>query len=156
MQAIQMSNAHGTAKAVPSAGSVRTNRVAIWRILWAGPLSILAAVAATLTALAGATAILPPINPAFVELAPQSVAMVTAVLCACAIPVFVLVARSARQPVRTFALISAGALVLSWVPDLMLLPDPTSTVLTVVALMVLHVVAAVTLVATLMALTRTA
>jgi len=156
MQAIQISNARGTTQASQSTSSARTDRVAMLRILWAGPLAVAAATAATLAALAVAIAVLPPINPAFVELAPQSVAMVTAVLCACALPVYALVARFTRRPIRTFEIISAGALVLSWVPDLLLLSDPTSTVPTVIALMVLHVVAAVALVRTLTALTRAA
>jgi hypothetical protein len=156
MQAVRMSNAQGMAQAAGSAGSARMERVAMRRILWAGPLAVAAATAATLAALAILIAVLPPINPAFVELAPQSVAMVTAVLCACALPVFALVARFARRPIHMFRLIAAGALLLSWVPDAMLLPDPVSTVPTVIALMVLHVVAAVVLVGTLTAWTRAA
>jgi hypothetical protein len=156
MQAIQISNAHGAAKAAHSAGSARTDRVAILRILWAGPLAVVAATATTLAALVPILAVLPPVNPVFVELAPQSVAIMTAGLCACALPVYALVARFARRPLSTFRAVSAVALLLSFVPDVLLLPQPGSTVPTVAALMVLHVVAAVALVRTLTLLTRAA
>jgi hypothetical protein len=137
-------------------GAPRTERVALRRLLWAGPAAVAASVAATLVAWAAAVAVLPPINPAFVELQGQSIAFVTAVLCAAAIPVFALVARFARRPLRTFRIVAVVALVLSWIPDLLLLPEPGATVANVVALMVLHVVAAVAMVWTLSTLTQDA
>ena len=156
MQAIRVSNAGGMSKAVRSAAGEQPERVAMRRILWAGPLAVVMATAATLAALAALLAVLPSVNPEFLALAPQSVAIMTVPLCACAIPVFALIARFAQRPLRTFRIVAAGALLLSFVPDLWLLSQPGSTVPTVGALMVLHVVAAVATVWTLTGLTRAA
>jgi hypothetical protein len=88
---------------------------------------------------------------------PQSVAIVTSFLCAIAVALFTLVAFvSKRRPLLTFAIVSAVALVLSWIPDLMIFSEPAATPAGVVALMVLHAVAAVAVVYPLMALTRDA
>jgi hypothetical protein len=142
---------------LPNLGTITTGRVVKVRILYAGPLSVLSAVAAALLARTVAVAILPPLNPAFVEMQPQSVAIVTSFLCAIAVAVFTLVAFvSKRRPLLTFAIVSAVALVLSWIPDLMIFSEPAATPAGVVALMVLHAVAAVAVVYPLMALTRDA
>jgi Family of unknown function (DUF6069) len=123
------------------------------RILWAGPIAVLTAVAATLVARAIAVAVLPPLNPAFIEMAPQSIAIFTSFLCTVAVGVFTLVAFISRRPLRTFAVVSAVALVLSWIPDLMLFTQPEASAGGIIALMVLHAVAAVTFVYTLSVLT---
>jgi len=130
-------------------GGTRTERVAMRRLLWAGPVAVAMAVAATLVARAVAVAVLPPFDPLFVAMQAASVAIVASVLCAMAVPVFALVAWRSRRPLHTFRIVAAVALVLSWVPDLLLLPQPGTTVVGVVALMILHVVAAAALVWTL-------
>lgn len=142
--------------AVLGGGEAPTERVAMLRLLWVGPLAVAAAVAATLAAWAVTVAVLPPINPAFVELQAQSIAIVTSPLCAMAVAVFALVAWLSRRPVQTFRVVAAVALVLSWIPDLLLLPQPGATVANVVALMALHVVAAATVVWTLSTFSRDA
>lgn len=62
--------------------------------------------------------------------------------------VFWIVRRFAREPRRVYLVIAAVALVLSWVPDiaLLVLNDPGATVPAVASLMVMHAVAAVTVV----------
>jgi hypothetical protein len=72
------------------------------------------------------------------------------------VSVFAAVARLSIQPIRTYQIVAAVALALSMFPDLMLLPDPTATVGGVVALMILHVVAAAAIVWPLSTLTREA
>jgi hypothetical protein len=142
--------------AVLDGGRPRTERVSMLRLLWAGPVAVVAAVAATLGALEVAVAILPPIDPAFVELQAQSVTFVTSVLCAAAVAVFSLVTRLSRHPLQAFRVVALVALVLSWVPDLLILSEPGATVGGVIALVLLHVVACVAVVWTLETLTRDA
>jgi uncharacterized protein DUF6069 len=109
-----------------------------------------------LAARAIAVAVLPPVDPRFVELLPQSIIIMTAPLCAMAVAVFALVARFARRPVETYRIVAAVALVLSWIPDLMIVSQPGGTTGGVVALVVLHAVAAVAVVWTLERLTTEA
>lgn len=61
--------------------------------------------------------------------------------------VFGLVRRLSRDPARTYRRIAAGVLVVSFVPDLILLQaEPAATVPGVLVLLVMHVLAAVVLV----------
>jgi hypothetical protein len=156
MQFIGIGQLRGGRAAVPGAGPIRTERVAMRRLLWVGPMAVMVAVAATLVARAMAVAVLPPINPAFVELQAGSVAFVTSVLCAAAVGVFALVALFSKRPLQTFKVVAGIALLLSLVPDLLILPEPGATVGGVIALMLLHVVAAVAVVWTLNTLSRDA
>lgn len=154
MQVMASNHLSGSATAGLNAGERRTERVAMRRLLWAGPAAVMAAVAATLAAWAVAVAILPPIDPAFIELQAGSVALFTSVLCTAAVAVFALVARFSRQPLQTFRVVAAVALALSWLPDLLILSEPAATTAGVAALMLLHVVAAAAVVWTLSTLTR--
>jgi hypothetical protein len=72
------------------------------------------------------------------------------------VAVFAAVAKLSIQPIRTYQIVAAVALALSMFPDLMLLNEPGTTGGDVVALMILHVVAAVAVVWPLCALTREA
>ena len=124
------------------------------RLLWAGPVAVAAAVAATLVARAVAAAILPPLDPRFVEMLPQSVAIFTGFLFTLAVGVFALVARFAKRPIETFQVIAAIALVASWVPDYLIRNDPGASTGAILALVVLHAVAAAAVVWTLSTLTH--
>lgn len=96
------------------------------------------------------------VPPEFQPLAlPSAAIFFTAVLGTGAVIVFAVVRRAAGRPVRTFRWIAAVALLLSFLPDAWLLSEgaaeafPGATPATVVALMVLHVVAAAVIVPTL-------
>jgi hypothetical protein len=71
---------------------------------------------------------------------------------------YVVVKRVARHPRRAYVRLAILALVLSWVPDaaLLFINEPGATVPAVVALMLMHTVAAVTIVGALLAFDRSA
>jgi hypothetical protein len=71
---------------------------------------------------------------------------------------YVVVQRFARDPRRAYMRLAIVALVLSWIPDvaLLLINEPGATVAGVAALMLMHAVAAVTIVGALLALDRVA
>ena len=74
-----------------------------------------------------------------------------------AILVFALVGARARQPIRTFRKIAAGALLVSFLPDLALLFGggmPPASISNVLALMLMHLVAFAISVGFLTTLTR--
>jgi len=101
--------------------------------------------AAVANALVGVVAVaLPGISPGFLPLQVGAVVSFTVVGVFGAAVVFALVARLSRRPAWLFRRIAFGVLVVSLVPDLLLLfssPFPETTVAAVVALMVMHVVA---------------
>lgn len=83
------------------------------------------------------------IAPDFMALTYPPVLFLTAVGAVGATAVYWLVRRYAGRPVRTFRVVAAVALVLSFVPDLALLAfDPMATVPGVVVLMAMHVTVA--------------
>jgi uncharacterized protein DUF6069 len=113
------------------------------RILWAGPLTIAAAVAAVqvVRAAALATLSLPP--EGFQPFGGFFPVFDTLVLVSAAVIVFTVVAGFAKTPVRTYGRIALVALVLSMIPDLLmharrpnLFTWPRTSVL-----MIMHVVA---------------
>jgi hypothetical protein len=114
------------------------------RLLAVGAGTVLACTAATVVvALALASWLQVP--PVFTPLHTSSVASLTIPGVAGAVLVFGLVARRSRNPVATFRVVAAVALVISWVPDLLVLaarPFPGTTSAGVLSLMSLHVVAA--------------
>ena len=134
--------------------SVGTERVALRRLAWVAPLAVLGATLANEVARRLLLGILPPINPDFVALEAQSVAFMTVVCGVAAVAVFAAVARLSLQPIRTYQIVAVVALVMSLLPDLMLLQDPTATAGAVITLMLLHVVAAAAIVWPLSTLTR--
>jgi hypothetical protein len=124
--------------------STSPERVSLKRLLWAGPLAILAALAANAVVRAIALAVLdipadfePLQTPAFVFLTVAGVlgAVIT----------FAVIGRLARRPVRVFLIVAAVVLLLSFVPDIGLLAAnaPGATLPGVLVLMLMHVVAAV-------------
>jgi hypothetical protein len=116
-------------------------RVALRRLGWVGPLAVAAATAANEAARQLLVAAL-PINPDFLPMQAEGVAMMTVIFTIAAVAVFAAVARLSAQPIRTYQIVSVVALVMSLLPDLMLFSEPTATAGGVVALMVLHAVAA--------------
>jgi hypothetical protein len=90
------------------------------------------------------------VSPEFVPLSmPQPTIFFTVLGVLPAVLVFALVGRFVRRPARTYTIIAAIALLISLIPDVMMIVDPTSapfpggTVVNVITLMVQHVVAAV-------------
>jgi len=84
------------------------------------------------------------IAPGFEPIAYPPVIFLTVLGVLTATAVFALLTRLVQQPGQTFTRLAAVVLVLSFVPDFLLLrADPAATVLGVVVLMVMHVVAAV-------------
>jgi hypothetical protein len=113
------------------------------RILWAGPLTIAAAIAAVQVVRAAALATLPLPPEGFQPFDWFFPIFDTLVLVSAAVIVFSVVARFAKTPVRTYGRIALVALVLSLIPDLLmharrpnLFTWPRTSVL-----MIMHVVA---------------
>lgn len=87
------------------------------------------------------------VAPGFEPIAILPVVLLTVMSGLAATFVFAAVKRLSRAPTRTFTRLAAAVLVLSMVPDLILLQaDPAATVAGVLLLMFMHVVAAVVLV----------
>jgi hypothetical protein len=134
------------------------------RLLWVGPLAVLASVISVLIVRMIAVALLNP-GPAFTPLGWGPPIFFTTLLVTGAVVVFALIGRLARSPIRTFQIIAVVVLVLSFIPDLLLLvapmpppdgPPPIGdvTLPNVLALMVMHVVAWATSVGIITRLTR--
>ena len=111
----------------------------LWTI---GPLTVLAAVIGVLIVRSIAMAILPP--PYAPGLAMMMISIVlTVILCTAAVVVFALVARFAKNPVRTYIIISSVFLVISFLPDVAIAsaPFPGAGWPYSITLMIMHVVA---------------
>jgi hypothetical protein len=116
--------------------------VILSRVLWAGPLTVLASVAAVLFVRVLAVALVHPARTFGPLLLPPPI-IDTVILVTAAVIVFSFVATTSRNPVRTFRLVAAVALLISFVPDILLAVShsygggwPEA-----LALMVMHVVA---------------
>lgn len=112
------------------------------KLWWAGPLTILAAVIGVLIIRFVAVSILPaPYAPGLAMIAIPIV--LTLVLCTGAVLVFALVGRFAKNPVRTYLIIASVFLVLSFIPDLLIVsaPMPGAGWSYSITLMIMHVVA---------------
>jgi hypothetical protein len=119
------------------------NRKIGLRLWWVGLLAIIASVAANVLVRLLAVATL-DISPDFVALSGYgAVISLTTFGVLGAVIVFALLARFARRPILMFKRIAAVALVLSLVPDLLLLVAsvPGATAVSVGVLMVMHVMA---------------
>ena len=120
-----------------SASSVQLKK--LW---WAGPLTVVAAIVGVLIVRAIAMAILPaPYAPGLAML--MLPVILTLILCTGAVLVFALVGRFAKNPVRTYLIISAIFLVISFLPDLAAVsaPFPGAGWPYSITLMTMHVVA---------------
>jgi hypothetical protein len=112
------------------------------RLLWAGPLTVLAAIAGVLIVRILAVLILRPVNP------PPSLGwilpgMFTLVLVTGGVLVFAVVARFAKNPLRTYHVIAFIFLLISFLPDIGFARSamPGAGWPTAIALMIMHIVA---------------
>jgi hypothetical protein len=124
--------------------------------LWTvGPLTVLAAVIGVLIVRAIAMAILPPPYAPGLEMIMISIVL-TVVLCTAAVIVFALVARYAKNPIRTYIIISSIFLLISFVPDIaaVSMPMPGAGWPYSITLMIMHVVAGLITVYMLIRLTK--
>lgn len=132
-------------------------RISFRRLLWVGPLAVLASVIANVLVSITAVALV-GISPEFEPLHLRPVIGFTVVGVLGALLVFALVARFSRRPVRLFRRIALVVLLLSFMPDLSLLnasPYAGTTVQSVIALMLMHMAAWLISVSLLTTLTRT-
>jgi hypothetical protein len=125
------------AKTAPVAGS------ALSKLVWVGPLTIVAAVAAnTIIGLIAVTLLNP--DPGFIPLTVPVPAVFTLAGVLGAVAVYAALVRFARKPVEQFRKVAMIALVASFVPDILMLLtgfNPGTTLANVVVLIVMHVVA---------------
>ncbi len=113
-----------------------------------GLLAILLSVLSTAIILAVARAV--PIAPGFEPLTWPPVIFLTVVGAAGAVAVYWLLSRVSDRPNRTFTIVAAVVLVLSYIPDFFLLSaDENATVLGVVVLLLMHTAVAAVCVAAL-------
>ncbi|HEU5098448.1 MAG TPA: DUF6069 family protein [Roseiflexaceae bacterium] len=120
-----------------------TQRVAFSRLLWAGPLAIIAAAIANVLIQQIAVAVLRP-NPQFLPLTPGATIFFTVVGVLGAVIVYGLVGRFSRRPVWLFKRIALVALIISFIPDIVMLItgfNPGTTAANVAVLIVMHIVA---------------
>ncbi len=118
-------------------------RVSLKRLLWAGPLAIVAAVIANWLVRTLALAVL-DIPAEFQQLQTPAFLPFTVIGLLGAIITFAIIGRVSRRPVRTFQIVAAVVLVLSFLPDIGLLATgaPGATLPGILVLMLMHVVAA--------------
>jgi Family of unknown function (DUF6069) len=116
--------------------------VQLKKLWWAGPLTVLAAVIGVLIVRAIARAILPAPYAPGLEMIMIPI-ILTVILCAAAVVVFALVGRFAKNPVRTYIIISSVFLVISFLPDVaaVSMPMPGAGWPYSITLMIMHVVA---------------
>ena len=119
-----------------------TSSVQLKKLWWVGPLTVLAAIVGVLIVRSIAMVILPaPYAPGLAMIMLPIV--LTLVLCTGAVIVFALVGRFAKNPVRTFLIISSVFLVVSFLPDIAAVsaPFPGAGWPYSISLMIMHVVA---------------
>jgi len=112
------------------------------KLWWVGPLTVVAAIIGVLIVRVIAMAILPPTYaPGLAMIAIPII--LTLVLCTGAVIVFALVGRFAKNPIRTYLIISSVFLVVSFLPDIaaVSMPMPGAGWPYSITLMIMHVVA---------------
>jgi hypothetical protein len=112
------------------------------KLWWAGPLTVLAAIIGVLIVRTIARAVLtPPFAPGLEML--MLPIILTLILCTGAVLVFALIGRFAKNPVRTFIIISAVFLVISFLPDVAAVSMPMTGAgwPYSITLMIMHIVA---------------
>jgi hypothetical protein len=116
--------------------------VQIKKLLWVGPLTVVASILGVLIVRIIAVALLRP-NPQPMSLGWGAPIIFTTVLCSGAVLVFALVAKFAKKPVRTYQIIALVALLLSFLPDFAYAGSgmPGASWPVAIALMIMHVVA---------------
>lgn len=131
-----------------------TSAIQLKRLWWVGPISVLSAIIGVLIVRAIAMTVLPaPYAPGLAMIVIPVV--LTLVLCTGAVVVYFLVARFAKRPIRTYLVIAAIFLVISFVPDIATVaaPFPGAGWPYAITLMIMHVVAGLITVYTLVRLT---
>ena len=116
--------------------------VQLKKLWWVGPLTVLSAIVGVLIVRTIAMAILhPPYAPGLAMILLPI--MLTLILCTGAVIVFALVGRFAKNPVRTYIIISSIFLVISFLPDILAVaaPFPGAGWPYSITLMIMHVVA---------------
>ena len=124
------------------------------KLWWAGPLTVLTAIVGVLIVRAIAMSILPaPYAPGLAMIMLPIV--LTLILCTGAVLVFALVGRFAKNPIRTYLIISSIFLVISFLPDIAAVsaPFPGAGWPYSITLMIMHVVAGIITVTMLIKLT---
>ena len=121
-----------------------TYSIQLKKLWWVGPLTVLSAVIGVLIVRAIAMAILPPPYGPGLEMIMVPIVL-TVVFCTGGVIVFALVGRFAKNPVRTFIIISIVFLLVSFIPDLMVpmlgVSMPGATWGYAITLMIMHIVA---------------
>jgi hypothetical protein len=118
-------------------------RVSWRRLLWVGPLAIVASVIANQIVQFIALALL-NISPDFPPLMIGPPIMFTIIGVLGAVIVYAIIGRLSRRPIRLFRVIALIALVLSFIPDIGLLTSnmlPGTSLTAVLTLAIMHVVA---------------
>ena len=118
-------------------------RIAFNRLLWVGPLTILAAIVANVVVQQIAVAVLQP-DPLFIPLTLIAPIVFTFVGVLGAVIVYALIGRFSQQPVRLFRRVALVALVVSFIPDILMLVtgfNPGTTAANVAVLILMHIVA---------------
>ena len=112
------------------------------RLLWVGPLAVIASIVGVLVVRIVAVALLQP-QPMPMSLMWLTPVIFTAVLVTGAVLVFALVARFAPNPIRTYQVIAFVVLLLSLLPDVAYAGSsmPGASWPVAIALMIMHVVA---------------
>jgi len=119
-----------------------TSSVQLKKLWWVGPLTVLAAIIGVLIVRAIAMLILQPPYAPGLDMIMLPV-MLTLILCTGAVLVFAAVGRFAKNPVRTYIIISTVFLVISFLPDIAAVsaPFPGAGWPYSISLMIMHVVA---------------
>ena len=112
------------------------------RLLWVGPLAVIASVIGILIVRIIAVAILQP-NPQPMSLTWGPPIIFTVVLVTAAVVVFALVARFIKNPIRTYQIIALVVLILSFLPDVAYAGSsmPGASWPVALTLMLMHIVA---------------
>ena len=118
-----------------------SQKVQLRRLLWVGPLTVLASILGVLIVRVVAVAILQP-DPIPLSLGWVIPIISTIVFVIGAVLVFALVSRYAANPIRTYQVIAFVVLILTFVPDVIFVQVHflNSTWPITIALMVMHVV----------------
>ena len=122
--------------------SVISSSIQFKKLWWVGPLTVLAAVIGVLIVRAIARVILPAPYAPGLEMIMIPIVL-TVILCTAAVIVYALVGRFAKNPVRTYIIISVVFLVISFLPDVaaVSMPMPGAGWPYSITLMIMHVVA---------------
>jgi len=118
--------------------------VATERLLWVGPLTILTSIVAVhVVRLAALTVVrVPEGSPMSVSLGWIAPTADTIILCSLAVIVFAIIASFSDDPLRTFQYVAGGALLVSFLPALIMAPrGMNGSVSVIVTLILMHIAA---------------